>query len=185
MIRLLASEFEPERDVTAQRQLDDHPLERGRDDDHHLRALVRPPLGQARRRPPCRRCWSPRPRQGLHAPGPHGDLRGHLVGQLADGPASASAGPSRCRGPRRARRSPPRRRRPCQLDGPGIDLVATAGVDGQLERDSPATPEVVDLGDEPGLVALGERGGDLEVDEEVLADRQRRRSSGRPAYRPR
>ena len=71
------------------------------------------------------------------------------------------------------------------LEGPGIDLVAPARVDRQLQRDLALHAQVVDLGDEPGLVALGERAGDLEVDEEVLADRQRGRSSVRRAYRPR
>ncbi len=72
-----------------------------------------------------------------------------------------------------------------ELDRLGENLVASAGVDRQAERELAGDAGVVHLGDEPRLVALGERAGDLEVDEEVLADRQTSRSSDRPACRRR
>ena len=175
-----------ERGVAAQGQLDEHPLERGRDDDQHLGALVRPPRGQADED---RRAVAAGARgrgERLHAPGADGDL---------ERSARRSASPTLAASVSRTV-SPVghlERLEEHLLDAVALELdrLGETPRRGRRRRSTsfraalPCDARVVDLGDEPGLVALGERGGDLEVDEEVLADGQRRRRSGRRACRRR
>src|SRR5205823_5776377 len=141
------------------------------DRDQHLGTLVAPPGRESDEDRRALAAGAGGRRESRDAPGMDRDLDDQLVPEIADG--------ARERQPDRvALRDLERLEEDfvdpiaLELQRLGIDLIASAGVDRQPQRELALHAGMVDLREESRLVALGERAGDLEVDEEVLADRQ-------------
>ena len=157
--------------LLAESQFDDHTFETGRDRDEHIGILIRPTWRQADED---RRVIARRARgrgEGLHAPGANGNLDRHLVG-LATGAGLEREADILAFGDLERLENK-------FLDAVGLpgevsweDILLATDVDGQTQLGGAGDAGVVDLGDQAGLVALGEGRGGLEVDEEVLADEQ-------------
>src|SRR5262249_43550853 len=154
--------------VAAQGQLDQHPPQ-GRGDHHqHLGVLVRPAGGQADEGGGVVAGGAGGGGERLHAPGPDRDLGHELVGRVAEAGREGEADRVAVGDLERVEQDLLDAVVPLDLDGPGEDLLAAAGVDGQAQGGRAAEAGVVEAGDEAGPVPLGQGAGGLEVDEEVL-----------------
>ena len=120
---------------SAQRQLDQHPLERRRERDQHLGVLVGPARRQADEDRRARRCRCPRPRRTTGTPqGRIGTSTTSSSRHLADGAGERQAD--------RVALGDLERLEDdlvdavaLELERPGEDLVASAGIDRQPERE--------------------------------------------------
>ena len=161
--------------IVSHRQLDEHAFERRRDDDQHFRVVVAPARREADKDGRALAGWIPdadakagRP-MGESGPRPPVRLSGRRPTPVSVTRIVSPSGTSN--GSNTTSSTPSRVNFKCF----GKHLVTAACVDRQPKGEFAHDFGMVHPRDEARLVSLGERARHFEVDEEILADRERRR----------